>query len=101
MPAGDYNARIELERDTLSRVNAAEVRTASVYAQCYAHFAYLSGTELWRAQQINATVRIRVRVRYRTDVLASDRVVYRGKRYEIVSVLPDDVTRETVLEVKG
>jgi SPP1 family predicted phage head-tail adaptor len=103
MTAGELNAQVQLERDAISRdATGAEVRTPAVYATRWARFEYLSGAELWRAQQVNATVNARATLRYCTDVLPSDRVIYRGLRFEIKAVVPDELKRaQTVLELRG
>ena len=94
--------RIELERDVITRVNGAEVRTPEVFDSVWASVVYLSGNELWKAQQVNATVNVRVVIRYRTDVLASHRVIYDGKSLEIKGVIPDEERRDSVtLDCKG
>jgi SPP1 family predicted phage head-tail adaptor len=63
---------------------------------------YLNGSESWRARAVTPGVNVRFVLRYRTDVLASDRVVVGEKSFEIKAVLPDESTRESLtLECAG
>lgn len=107
---GTLNRRVDLERDRVTHVAGVEVKTPEVYATVWASVVYLSGNEAWKAHQIDATVNTRVEMRYRTDVQPAHRVAYwigptlggRRVRFEIKSVIPDEVRREFVtLECKG
>lgn len=99
---GVLNRRVDLERDRITHVAGAEQKVTEVYATVWASVVYLSGNEAWKAHQIDATVNVRVEIRYRTDVIAAHRVIYRGKRLEIKSVIPDEERREFVqLECRG
>lgn len=99
---GRLRQQVTIERDTVTQVNGAEVRTPQTYGTRRAEVLYLSGRELWQAQQINPQINVRVTLRYCRDVLSSDRIIWRGKRLEILAVLPDEIRRAvTVLECKG
>lgn len=102
MDAGTLTARIALIRDAVFRNAGVETKTPQTYAQVWASVVYLSGSEAFRAQQVNASVNVRVTIRYREDVLPSHRVLYKGKLLEIKAVIPDEVGRDlVVLECKG
>jgi SPP1 family predicted phage head-tail adaptor len=99
---GKRKHRVQLERDHVERVKGAEVRTPETYATCWASVTYLGGTELWKAKQVNAEVNVRVNIRYREDVLAAHRVIYKGSKLEIKVVIPDEEHRASLtLECKG
>lgn len=99
---GKRRYRVQLERDHHGeRVKGAEVRTPEVYATVWASVVYLGGNELWKAKQVNAEVNVRVNIRYRTDVLAAHRVIYKGKSLEIKVVIPDEQQASLTLECKG
>ena len=94
---GELKRKISLERDTLTRVDGAEVKTPTTYAaNVWAKAEALSGRELLAAQQIESSVNWRFTVRYRTDILPRDRVVYNGKHMEIRVILPDEDLRDFV-----
>lgn len=102
LDAGTLTARIALIRDVVSRVAGVEQKAPQTYAQAWASVVYLSGSEAFKAQQVNASVNVRVTMRYREDVLPSHRVLYKGKELEIKAVIPDEVNRESlVLECRG
>lgn len=51
---------------------------------CWAKAEPLRGREFFAAAQLQSTIDVRFRVRYRTDITASMRVVWRGEPYDIV-----------------
>jgi SPP1 family predicted phage head-tail adaptor len=95
--SGQLKATISLERDTLTRVSGVETRTPAVYATVRAKAEPLSGREYWAAQEVNSETNWKFTLRYRTDVLSTDRVIYRGIRYEIQDVIPDEQKRTKLL----
>jgi SPP1 family predicted phage head-tail adaptor len=96
--AGEFNALISIERDAVTRVGGAEFRTAEIYAQSiWAAARPVSGREYLQQQQAGSEVTWRFTLRYRSDILATDRVVWKGARYEIQAVLPDERAGEVVL----
>lgn len=103
MDAGSLIHAVDLERDTITRESGAEVRTPATYAaKVPARVEFLSGNEYYRAQSLVSQCNVRVVLRYRTDVLPSDRVIYKGKRYEIRAAMPDEATLQTItLECRG
>ena len=66
--------------------NAAAFEAATVWAEV----EYLSGRELWQAQQANSEASGRVRMRYRSDIVPTMRIAHGSKYLEIISVLPAD-----------
>jgi SPP1 family predicted phage head-tail adaptor len=47
----------------------------------------LRGNEFWAQQQIQSEIVVRIRIRYRSDVLAGMRVYYNSKYYPIMSII--------------
>lgn len=47
------------------------------------HFKPMSGSERMYVERIDATTRNRLIIRHRTDLLESDRVIVRGRAYQI------------------
>jgi len=66
------------------------VETWADHATVWATVEYLSGRELWQAQQANSEANGRVRIRHRADVDPTMRIIYGSKTLEIITVLPAD-----------
>jgi SPP1 family predicted phage head-tail adaptor len=102
MRSGRLRYRVDLQRDHVTRDHGTEVRTPETYATVWASVTYLGGSELWKAQQVNPLVNVRVVMRYRSDVLAAHRVIYAGKTLEIKAVIPDEAHRASLtLDCRG
>jgi SPP1 family predicted phage head-tail adaptor len=65
-------------------------------AKPWANIRFLNGREFAAAGGEVSKATVSVRVRYRADVIASMRVVYRSAIYDIVAVLPDESGREFI-----
>lgn len=98
MDAGKLVHKVSLQRIPVTQVSGREVRgAAEVYApDVRANVRFLSGNELWKAQQVTAQVNVRVMLRYRTDVSVNDQVVYGERVLEIKAVIPDEERRESL-----
>lgn len=84
MPAGQLSERIELQRATRTDDGyGGYAETWATYATVWAQVRPLSGRERYHAQQIEAEASYRVTIRYRADVLDSDRIVWRGQNLNI------------------
>lgn len=94
---GELKRRIQIERDTITRVNGVETKTSAVFATVWAKAEASNGRELLQGQQIASDVNWVFTLRYRTDLLPQDRVVYLGKRMEIRAFLPDESKRESLV----
>lgn len=66
-------------------------------ATVWASLDALRGTEFFAAQQIQSNVTVRIRIRYRADIMPDMRVLYRNTVYGIEAILPDKRCRETIL----
>lgn len=97
--AGDLTARVDLERDVLTYASGAESRVPQTFMQAWLKPEALSGHEVQRAQQVAADVDWKFTGRYSLcgKVRTSDRVVWRGVRYEIKAIIPDESTRDLVV----
>jgi SPP1 family predicted phage head-tail adaptor len=86
MRAGLLRHRITLQRATTTRDEAGQtIKAWADYATEWAEHEPLRGRELILAQAEQAETTDRFRLRYRNDVLASDRVVHEGVVYEITA----------------
>lgn len=87
----DYNAGMLNEPVSIER--AAKVSDgAGGYTETWAvisgaptraHAKYLSGSERWASQRVEATAKLRIAVRYFDGLLESDSVVIRSRRCNI------------------
>jgi SPP1 family predicted phage head-tail adaptor len=62
--------------------------------ECWADIFHPNGKESMRAGKDTSVVEASIRVRYRTDVTASMRVVHESDTYEVKAVLPDKSSRK-------
>jgi SPP1 family predicted phage head-tail adaptor len=97
--AGQLRHRLNLQAATETRDSfGGVVLTWSTIATVWGSIEPLSGRELFAAQQVNALISARIRIRYRDDVNARMRVVHEAKSYDIQSVI-DPETRHVELEL--
>jgi len=65
-----------------------ETYADSKYA--WGEVSYMNGTELWKAQSLNANAQGKIRIRSNADILPTMRVKHGAKYLEILSVYPAD-----------
>jgi SPP1 family predicted phage head-tail adaptor len=89
--SGNLRHKVQLQAKRVSQdPDTGEMVTRWVtIAQPWAEIVPMSGREFMAAAAEQSEVRGRIVMRYRDDVNASMRVVYRGKYYNILAVLPD------------
>lgn len=89
--AGRLNQRVTLQQRTAG-VDALgqELTTWSDVATVWAEVQPLRGREYFAAGQMQATVDVRIRIRWRAGVVPSMRALWRGQPHEIVSVIEPD-----------
>lgn len=97
MKAGSLNKRVTIQQpgttqDEIGQPVAGWVDVATVWA----NIRNRTGSEAMRSDSETSVVQASIRLRYRTDVDASMRVVYGARVYKIVAVLPDDVKKDHV-----
>jgi len=95
--AGDLFARIQLECDTISHVNGAEVRTATVYGSAWAFAQDEGGGEAVKGALVQSVSKWNFTIRYRSDVKPQHRVIYKGMRMEIMAVHEEDQRKTQLL----
>jgi len=89
--AGELRHKVDLQ----TRVNGqdpdtgAPIVTWETVARPWAKIAPMSGREFLAAAAEQSEVRGKITIRYRGNVDATYRVVYRGVYYNILAVLPD------------
>ncbi len=95
--AGKIRERIEIQEPTVSQDadGAATVSFATI-ARVWAGVEPLYGNEALIAQQVNAGVSHRVRIRYLADVTTKHRILYRSRILDINAIINVDERREQI-----
>lgn len=95
---GGLDRRIELQHRSLSRdPQGQQIESYATYATVWARRRDLSTREWFLAQQVNAEATVEFSIRYRTDVLITDRVVADAMNYNIRQIADHaDARREFV-----
>lgn len=99
--ARDLNRRIAIERkertaDGMGGVTEVWLREATVWAM----WKPLSGSEQYRAMRISPETRVKAVIRFRGDdngapyYTANDRIIFRGRTYNIEAVIDVDGDQE-------
>jgi SPP1 family predicted phage head-tail adaptor len=99
---GRMRQRISLEADTLTYDRGVETKNHNTYATVWAEAESLGGSEALKAQGQVSESNWRFTIRYRDDVLPNHRVIYRGKRMEIIKISSSDerLRMRLILECK-
>ena len=103
MQTGRLDQRVTIERFT-STTDAwgGTVEAWSPLATVWAGVEPLVGREYFAADAAQSEVTAKIRMRYRPGITPQDRVVHKGRNYNIVSVIDvRSAGRELVLMVKG
>ena len=88
MQPGLLRERIELQRPSESRNALGEVSQAwQTYASRWASVLTLRSREALNAQQQGLTVTHKVKLRHVDGLKSTDRIVWRGRTLQIISVL--------------
>lgn len=94
MKAGELRHRIEIKRRQVAYDNLGHEQEAwTSIATVWAEVKELSGRELERARQLVAEATIQVRTRA-SGMLATDRVLFKNRTFDIASVIADTVDTE-------
>lgn len=94
---------VELQSQTTVDLGGGATKIDYVaYANTRGHMKPLSGNEQLYAQRLDAQTRNRLTIRYRSDITESDRVVVRGRSYNIRYMQnPEFRNRWLVLDLDG
>jgi len=89
MQAGALNKRLDFETpNTVADTFGEETEAPyTLVASVWGSIEPLSGNELLRAQQTQAEVTHRVRIRYRTGITPKLRIAYADRYFNILSVI--------------
>lgn len=91
MRGGKLRDKVTIQKLTTSQDSYGGVTESwSTQASVWANVEYLSGNELFRAQQANSQAKGRVTIRRRTDIEPTMRILHGSDYLEIISVYPSD-----------
>lgn len=89
--AGKLNKRVAIERAVSGSPAVNAFGEPNVIwdelAEVWAAMEPLTGREFWAQQQVQSEITVRIRVRYRSDVMAGMRVVYNDAIYMIRNII--------------
>lgn len=91
MKSGELNKRIKLSqlitgspaRDEFGTPNTSWEEVDTVWAA----IEPLSGREFWAQQQIQSEITVKIRIRYRNDILVGMKGEYNSKTYRIKNII--------------
>lgn len=85
MRAGDLDRQVTLQHVTVAAAdaNGSKAQTFADYATVWAQKIDAGGREFFSAGQEQAEIDTRFKIRYRSDVLITDRLTVDGLTYEI------------------
>ncbi|CAB4152348.1 COG5614 Bacteriophage head-tail adaptor [uncultured Caudovirales phage] len=87
MRAGKLDRRVQLQARSITRNAQNEaVESFATYATVWAEKFDLSGREYFTSNQLYGEVTTRFRIRYRTDVQMTDRIVFDSLTFLIKSI---------------
>lgn len=97
MRIGPLNRQVALQRkqETQDETGGVTVDWIPI-ATVWSSIKHPSGLETVRSEVPVSVVKASIRIRFREDIDATCRALYRGKVYDIKAVLPDTVGREYV-----
>lgn len=89
--AGDLRSRVTIQKKGAAANSWGEPLPEAWedVAKVWASIKHLSGLAAIKADAQTSVVKVSIRLRYRTDVLAGMRVLHNLKAYEIKAVMPD------------
>lgn len=101
MQAGKLDRQIVLLRYSSSTGSFGGAdETYTPFATVWADVIDLRGTQFFAAQQTNSGATTKFRIRYRDDLVARDRIEFKGRQYDIIGV-PIEFGRNETLEIMG
>ena len=88
IPIGKMRSLVSLQHRTKTTDGAGGwTNTWTQYAKVWAWIKPLSGSETLTSMQLENPVTHRIYIRYRSDMLESDRIVHRSRNFNIRSIL--------------
>ncbi len=95
---GEMRQRIALQAKTVTKSEGILQESWTTVAKLWAAVADISGREYFQAQAVQSEVTTRIKIRYRTGITPSMRVLYDSRVFAILSVIDKD-ERHRVIEL--
>lgn len=95
---GGMRQRIALQAKTITKSEGIPQENWTTVATVWAAVADISGREYFQAQAVQSEVTTRIKIRYRTGITPSMRVLYGDRVFNILSVIDKD-ERHRVIEL--
>lgn len=86
MQSGKLDQRIAIQSLTETNVSGELVISYTALATVWGEVISQKGGEAFEAARVNARETVRVRIRYRDDVLTTSRIEWMGQSYNILSI---------------
>jgi SPP1 family predicted phage head-tail adaptor len=97
MNSGKLNRRVSLQKLGPAQDSAGQpIQQWTQFARAWANIKFVNGKEFATGGSEASSATVSVRLRYRTDLTAKMRVVYKDDVYSIVAVLPDEEDRDHI-----
>lgn len=95
---GEMRQRIALQTKTFTKSEGIPLESWTTAATVWAAVADISGKEYVQAAAVQSEVTTRIKIRYRTGITPSMRVLYGSRTFNILSVIDKD-ERHRVMEL--
>ncbi len=98
MEIGKMNRRVNiLECIVVRDEYGGEEKSWIVKKSVWANIKPVSGTEVFKAQQVEAQNVTSIIIRYRTDISVLNRIEYKNKLYEIIGVSDEETDHKKLI----
>lgn len=95
---GEMRQRIALQAKTITKSEGIPQESWTTVATIWATVADISGREYFQAQAVQSEATTRIKIRYRTGITPSVRVLYGSRIFNILSVIDKD-ERHRIIEL--
>ena len=95
---GQMRQRIALQAKTITKSEGIPLESWTTVAIVWAAVSDISGKEYFQAGAMQSEVTTRIKIRYRTGITPSMRVLYGSRVFQILSVIDKD-ERHRVIEL--
>jgi SPP1 family predicted phage head-tail adaptor len=87
---GQMRQRIALQAKTITKSEGIPLENWTTVATVWAAVSDISGKEYFQAGALQSEVTTRIKIRYRTGITTSMRVLYGSRVFQILSVIDKD-----------
>jgi SPP1 family predicted phage head-tail adaptor len=102
MRAGEMDKRINIQYPAKSKNSFNEdIVTYTTLSTIWASVEPVTGNERFLQQEKISETTVRFRIRYRSDITTDKQILYKNKKYDILSIINrDDLYRELIVFAK-